>query len=280
MLAIENKKPIILMRNTLLLFSLMLAAAFLPAQEDQFIEAAISTGGPVEKNTSRRKKPPPPPSPQPQVTGKSIQSQYATVELWVKENDGVAPAEHFYVDVFKAQPGGQRKLVRTKRQIGSFSELHLERGFDHYIKVEIWEHKPLELTVTAAQLTEAEGPLQQEAVMNKIRMPEKAEEPVISMALPEQPKAEVPIPIVAPPMAAQQQAPNEAALPSSQLNRAQKLFRLAKDASLYYGIGGSGKIIAKLNTGTQVEILERTTHEWWLASHRGKVGWLAVNSLD
>jgi hypothetical protein len=280
MLAIENKKPIILMRNTLLLFPLMLAAAFLPAQGDQFIEAAISTGDPVEKNTSRRKKPPLPPSPQPQVTGKSIQRQYATVELWVKENDGTAPAEHFYVDVFKAQPGGQRKLVRTKRQIGSFSELHLERGFDHYIKVEIWEHTPLELTVTAAQLDEAEGrPLKQEAVLIKIPIPEKPEEPASSAAPLEQSSLGTALNEMPPP-ALQQEMPIEPTPPTSQFSRSQKLFRLSKEASLYHSIGGSGKVIAKINAGAPVEILERTTQEWWLASHKGKVGWLAVSCLE
>lgn len=270
-----------LMRKLWLFFALLLAVGLAPAQDAPLLEASIHEHALAEKPGTRRKKPSSPASKPAAVVLNNNQSKYAIVELAVQESDGAAPAEHFYLDVFKVLPDGRREMVRTKRQVGSTCQLYLERGYEHQLKIEIWEHEAVELVVTADEIETGDAALKKEAILKKLAAPAVA--PAAEQVL-EIEEEEAPAPSSAPAELTVETStangPAAAPAPATAAKPAQKHWRLSTNAALYHAMDETSRAIARLSAGAQVEVLERTTKEWWLASYQGKVGWLSTSSLD
>jgi hypothetical protein len=272
-----------LMRKPGLFFAFLFAVGLAPAQDAPLLEASIQPNMLTEKPGARRKKPSSPASnPAPDVDNTS-QSKYAIVELAVQENDGAAPAEHFYLDVFKVLPDGRREMVRTKRQVGNRCQLYLERGYEHQLKIEIWEHETVELSIAPTEIEAGVAALKKEAILKKLAVPEAPPAPAPDLVIEEE-EEEVPVVSLAlaelPVEASTANEPVAAPAPAPAAKPAQKYWRLSTNAALHHEMDETSRAIARLSAGAQVEVLERTTKEWWLASYQGKVGWLATSSLD
>ncbi len=245
--------------------------------------------------------------------------KYAVVNGAVQIEGDDSPVTSFHLDVYKLLPDGRRELARTGHQAGNTFRLYLERAHTHFIRIESWGCERMETEVTAAQLQAAEAPLQLTAQLKKAALaaPVAAPAAVATVAPPDavpaaEPSAAVAsasppppappkggsesAPVAEPSPAVQaevqvekeEQPPVEATVAEEPAMQAaeeaapdlqQQAFRLAQDASLFYEMGDTSRVMARLSAGVQVEVLERTTPEWWLVGYRNKVGWIAAGVL-
>lgn len=239
--------------------------------------------------------------------------KYAVVNGAVQIEGDDSPVTAFHLDVYKLLPDGRRELARTGHQAGNTFRLYLERAYTYFIRIESWGCERMEMEVTATQLQEAEAPLQLTAQLKKAAPATPVAAPAVVAAVtppasapaaerpaavaPTPPKEEgAPTPVAEPSPAVQAETQVEKEEPQpvettiaaeSAMQVAEKeapglqqhTFRLAQDASLLYEMGDTSRVMARLSAGVQVEVLERTTPEWWLVGYRNKVGWIAVAVL-
>ncbi|MCB9272445.1 MAG: hypothetical protein H6564_00295 [Lewinellaceae bacterium] len=213
-------------------------------------------------------------------TGK--EEKYAAVWGTIQTDGNESSIEAFYLDVYKLLPDGRRELARTGRQAGNTFRVYLERSFAHLIRIEVWEHEAAELEVPLSQLSGSESPLQLAVAVKKLT----AMAPVMPPVLPDVTPASLPVlqqepalpsPGLPAPIAVEPEAVSKTRITPDPWQHA---FHLAESASLYYEMSAASKAVAQLSAGAEVEVLERTTPEWWLVSYRNKVGWIEVHALE
>ncbi len=56
--------------------------------------------------------------------------------------------------------------------------------------------------------------------------------------------------------------------------------RLSRQVFLYREIEEKSKVLARLSAGSEVEVLERTTSNWWMVAHKGHIGWIETQVLQ
>ncbi|MCB0582368.1 MAG: hypothetical protein KDD10_24030, partial [Phaeodactylibacter sp.] len=57
----------------------------------------------------------------------------------------------------------------------------------------------------------------------------------------------------------------------------ERSLRLKKNASIYKEMDSGSQVLARLSAGMEIEVLERTTPEWWMVAYRNRIGWLEVS---
>ena len=225
-----------------------------------------------------------PSSPEVLLNNNANPEKYAVVHGTVQTEDEGDPVSSFYLDVYKLLPDGRRELARTGRQVGNTFRVYLERAHTHYLQIDLWGYGRTELEVTALQLQQAEGPLQL-VMMLKKTAPIAPPAPVPATA----PDGEL-LPAIQTIILVDEEIPPPAeAMTSDRLTEEpmekmapdlkQRAFQLKETASLYYNLGDTTRIMARISAGAAVEVLERTTPDWWLVGYHDMVGWVAVGAL-
>lgn len=210
--------------------------------------------------------------------------KYAVVHGTVQTEDEGDPVTSFYLDVYKLLPDGRRELARTGRQVGNTFRVYLERAHTHYLQIDLWGYGRTELEVTALQLQQTEGPLQLVTMLKKT-VPISPPAPLPATAPDDEllpavqtiilADEEISLPAIEPITDRLTEEPMEKMV----LDPNQRAFHLKETASLYYSLGDTTRIMARINVGAAVEVLERTTPDWWLVGYRDMVGWVAVGAL-
>ena len=54
---------------------------------------------------------------------------------------------------------------------------------------------------------------------------------------------------------------------------------MKQDISIFKDMDVNSRILARLSVGMEIEVLERTTADWWMVAYRSKIGWVEARRL-
>ncbi|MCB9293116.1 MAG: hypothetical protein H6559_08275 [Lewinellaceae bacterium] len=245
---------------------------------------------PTAPNTSRpepaspRPAAPSQPKPSPPRTGPI---QYTVIQGAVYMEGGSNKVSHYYFDVYKVLSDGARELVRTGRMPGGDYKLYLDQAFDHEITIKNSDSDPLVLKLKAKELEKSGKTIDRNIILRKASSSgstgssiqnhayigtkgagELPAEDLMGLSVPElkQEEAEV----------IQRPVPKEDPL-NLWASQQERSLRLKKNASIYKEMDSGSQVLARLSAGMEIEVLERTTPEWWMVAYRNRIGWLEVS---
>ena len=213
--------------------------------------------------------------------------QYTVIQGEIQLEGQPGKVNHYYFDVYKLLPGGGRELVRTGRMLGGDYKLYLDRAYDHEITLRHSDSGPLVIMVDKEDLESAGANIRKDITLRSLsssgstgatfqstdKMSEKAAPPVedlmeLSIGELQQEEAE----------AIQRPVPKEEPLNVYSGQQLRNL-KLEQDISIYKDMDVNSKVLARLSSGTEIEVLERTTAEWWMVAYRNRIGWMETREL-
>lgn len=190
---------------------------------------------------------------------------YALVQGHLITEDKAA-IEAFYLDVYQIQPNGRRSLFRTGRQVGNAYQVHLQRGYDYELVVQVFGYDERVLRLSATTLENKYQPL-----TTAVGLKRRGQAAVSTL----------PATLKEIPVARQATAPEPAALDgASDLKPTPRAGRVKAACSLRYSLTKPDKKMLELPAGALLRVLEYTTKDWWMVSYNGKIGWAPAARVE
>ena len=170
---------------------------------------------------------------------------------------------------------------------GGDYKLYLDQAFDHEITIKNSDSDPLVLKLKAKELEKSGKTIDRNIILRKASSSgstgssiqnhayigtkgagELPAEDLMGLSVPElkQEEAEV----------IQRPVPKEDPL-NLWASQQERSLRLKKNASIYKEMDSGSQVLARLSAGMEIEVLERTTPEWWMVAYRNRIGWLEVS---
>ncbi|MCO6476531.1 MAG: hypothetical protein J5I94_07910 [Phaeodactylibacter sp.] len=194
--------------------------------------------------------------------------------------------DHYYFDVYKVNPDGRRELIRTGREPSGNYKLYLSRGYDHEVNFRNSESAPLVIRIDKEDLESAGPNITRNITLR--RADNSGEEEENYQPEPEReegaPEAEDLMGLSVPELKQEEAEAIQRPVPKEEpsglwIDQPARSLQLKQDISVYKDMDRNSRVIARLSTGMEIEVLERTTAEWWMVAYRSKIGWVETSML-
>ena len=244
--------------------------------------ARPSQPAPIEKAKPPKVASPPPTTPPPAQRNTPV--RYAIFQGAIRMEGSSEKVNHYYFDVYKLYPDGQRELMRTGRTPGGDYKLYLDRGYDHEVSFRHSDSKPMVIEFSKEELENAGQNITRNITLRKVssapdtgnlgvieeKGPAPEVEDLMDLTVPELQQEEAQV--------LQRPAPKEE---NSKLwvDQQPRSLQLNHSVSVYKDMDVNSRVLARLSEGMEIEVLERTTAEWWMVAYRSKIGWIETSQL-
>ncbi len=192
--------------------------------------------------------------------------------------------------MYKINQDGRRELARTGRVPNGDFKLYLDRSSDHEINFRHSDSAPLVIKVEKQELEKAGPNITRNITLRRASYPEEPapapsrEKGQPKMENEEAPEAEDLMELSVPELKQEESEAIQRPVPKEEpsglwIDQPARSLQLKQDISVYKDMDRNSRVIARLSTGMEIEVLERTTAEWWMVAYRSKIGWVETRLL-
>ena len=273
-----------------------LAASGEPGAENPTPQtAAPNTAKPSQpappENTQPSKAVPPPavtPSPPERRQPSNGPVRYAIFQGAIRLEGNSEKVNHYYYDVYKLYSDGQRELVRTGRTPGGDFKLYLDREYDHEVKFRHSDSKSIVIKLNSEELENAGQNITRNITLRKAASSSDNGDMGTMDQQPSNGKDESPVEdlmnLTVPELQQEEAQVLQRSVPKEEnstlwVDQQPRSLQLNQGISVYKDMDVNSRVLARLSEGMEIEVLERTTAEWWMVAYRSKIGWVETNQL-
>lgn len=236
----------------------------------------LSDLGPISNSSEKETSP----------AGASSAGKYTIFQGAIRLAGQSEKVKHFYFDIYKVHPGGRRELMRTGRMPGGEYKLYLERGFDHEVNLRNSDSGPLVIKVDKDDLERAGAYITRDITLQKATAAVPEETPARQEPAAEEtrPPVEDLMELSVPELQQEEAAGLQRPVPKEEpgglwVDQPARTLQLKQDISIFKDMDVNSRILARLSVGMEIEVLERTTADWWMVAYRSKIGWVEARRL-
>ena len=257
--------------------------------------AAPNTAKPPQpapsENTRPSKAVPPPavtPSPPERRQPSNGPVRYAIFQGAIRLEGNSEKVNHYYYDVYKLYSDGQRELVRTGRTPGGDFKLYLDREYDHEVKFRHSDSKSIVIKLNSEELENAGQNITRNITLRKAASSSDNGDMGTMDQQPSNGKDESPVEdlmnLTVPELQQEEAQVLQRSVPKEEnstlwVDQQPRSLQLNQGISVYKDMDVNSRVLARLSEGMEIEVLERTTAEWWMVAYRSKIGWVETNQL-